>query len=105
MQASLIDIQKFEPQHLDAAVELSRQAGWPHRREDWALVLSLSKGFVAIENGRVVGTAMATLRRHLRHRQHGDRGRGHARPWSRTQADAGGRRCCGKSRVPSDRHR
>lgn len=25
MQASLIDIQKFEPQHLDAAVELSRQ--------------------------------------------------------------------------------
>ncbi len=54
MQASLIDIQKFEPQHLDAAVELSRQAGWPHRREDWALVLSLSKGFVAIENGRVV---------------------------------------------------
>ena len=61
MQASLIDIQNFEPQHLDAAVELSRQAGWPHRRQDWALVLSLSKGFVALENGRVVGTAMATL--------------------------------------------
>ena len=61
MQASLIDIQKFEPQHLDAAVELSRQTGWPHRREDWALMLSLSKGFVAVENGRVVGTAMATL--------------------------------------------
>lgn len=61
MQASLIDIQNFEPQHLDAAVELSRQAGWPHRKEDWALVLSLSKGFVALENGRVVGTAMATL--------------------------------------------
>lgn len=61
MQASLINIQNFEPQHLDAAVELSRQAGWPHRREDWALVLSLSKGFVALESGRVVGTAMATL--------------------------------------------
>ncbi|WP_454701950.1 GNAT family N-acetyltransferase [Agrobacterium burrii] len=61
MQASLIAIQNFEPEHLDAAVELSRQAGWPHRKEDWALVLSLSKGFVAVENGRVVGTAMATL--------------------------------------------
>ncbi|MCZ7449112.1 GNAT family N-acetyltransferase [Agrobacterium rhizogenes] len=61
MQASLIDIQTFQPDHLDAAVELSRQAGWPHRKEDWALVLSLSKGFVALENGRVVGTAMATL--------------------------------------------
>ncbi|WP_281037843.1 MULTISPECIES: GNAT family N-acetyltransferase [unclassified Rhizobium] len=61
MQASLIDIQSFRPEHLDAAVELSRQAGWPHRKEDWALVLSLSKGFVALENGRVVGTAMATL--------------------------------------------
>lgn len=61
MQASLIDIQMFQPDHLDAAVELSRQAGWPHRKEDWALVLSLSKGFVAVENGRVVGTAMATL--------------------------------------------
>ncbi|MGQ2948543.1 MAG: GNAT family N-acetyltransferase [Agrobacterium sp.] len=61
MQASLIAIQNFEPEHLDAAVELSRQAGWPHRREDWALVLALSKGFVALENGRVVGTAMATL--------------------------------------------
>ncbi|MFK3780509.1 GNAT family N-acetyltransferase [Agrobacterium sp. NPDC089420] len=61
MQASPIDIQSFQPEHLDAAVELSRQAGWPHRREDWALVLSLSRGFVALENGRVVGTAMATL--------------------------------------------
>lgn len=61
MQAILTDIQSFRPEHLDAAVELSRQAGWPHRRDDWALVLSLSKGFVATEGGRVVGTAMATL--------------------------------------------
>ncbi|MFF2321764.1 GNAT family N-acetyltransferase [Agrobacterium sp. NPDC058088] len=61
MQSSLTDIQTFQPDHLDAAVELSRQAGWPHRKEDWAMVLSISKGFVAVENGRVVGTAMATL--------------------------------------------
>ncbi len=61
MQASLIDIQPFQADHLDAAVELSRQAGWPHRKEDWAMVLSISKGFVAVDDGRVVGTAMATL--------------------------------------------
>lgn len=61
MQSSLTDIQTFQPDHLDAAVELSRHAGWPHRKEDWAMVLSISKGFVAVENGRVVGTAMATL--------------------------------------------
>lgn len=61
MQANPIEIQQFLPEHLDAAVELSREAGWPHRKEDWALVLSLSRGFVAIENGVVVGTAMATL--------------------------------------------
>lgn len=61
MQANLIDIQAFQPDHLDAAVELSRQAGWPHRKDDWALALSISKGFVALDNGRVVGTAMASL--------------------------------------------
>lgn len=61
MQASVMEIENFQPEHLDAAVELSRQAGWPHRKEDWRLVLSLSKGFVALDHGRVVGTAMATL--------------------------------------------
>ncbi|CUX60260.1 MULTISPECIES: GNAT family N-acetyltransferase [Agrobacterium] len=61
MQVNLIDIQAFQPDHLDAAVELSRQAGWPHRKDDWALALSISKGFVALDNGRVVGTAMASL--------------------------------------------
>lgn len=61
MQVSQIDIVSFEPEHIDGAFLLSQQAQWPHRREDWAFVLSLSKGFVAIEDGRVVGTAMATL--------------------------------------------
>ncbi|MCX8997317.1 GNAT family N-acetyltransferase [Rhizobiaceae bacterium BDR2-2] len=61
MQAGQIEIQEFRPEHLDAAAGLSRQADWPHRKEDWAFVLSLSRGFVAVENGRVVGTTMATL--------------------------------------------
>ncbi|MUO78560.1 GNAT family N-acetyltransferase [Agrobacterium vitis] len=61
MQASQIDIISFGPEHIDGAFLLSQQAEWPHRREDWAFVLSLSKGFVALEGDRVVGTAMATL--------------------------------------------
>ncbi|MBF2713460.1 GNAT family N-acetyltransferase [Agrobacterium vitis] len=61
MQASQIDIISFGPEHIDGAFLLSQQAQWPHRREDWAFVLSLSKGFVALEGNRVVGTAMATL--------------------------------------------
>jgi GNAT superfamily N-acetyltransferase len=46
--------------HLDGAVALSRQAGWPHRPEDWALLLGLSRGFVALAGSRVVGTINLT---------------------------------------------
>ncbi|WP_162501579.1 GNAT family N-acetyltransferase, partial [Methylobacterium crusticola] len=60
MQSVAPDLRTFAPAHLDGAVALSRAAGWPHRREDWALVLSLSAGRVALLNGRVVGTAMTT---------------------------------------------
>lgn len=55
-----IRFQEFTPEHLDDAVNLSRQAGWPHRREDWAMVLGLSSGIVAISGGKVVGTALVT---------------------------------------------
>lgn len=51
----------FAEAHLPGAWALSRQAGWPHRIEDWALNLTVSKGVVAIEEGRVVGTALASL--------------------------------------------
>ncbi|HBF28452.1 GNAT family N-acetyltransferase [Rhizobium sp.] len=61
MQLSQIELLPFGPDHIDGAFALSQQAGWPHRREDWAMVLSLSQGFVALEEGRVAGTAMATL--------------------------------------------
>lgn len=47
-------------EHLDGAVALSRQAGWPHRPEDWALLLGLSRGFVALVGSRVVGTINLT---------------------------------------------
>jgi hypothetical protein len=52
VHTSRIAFATFAPEHLDGAVLLSRQAGWPHRREDWATVLALSTGFVAPEGDR-----------------------------------------------------
>lgn len=50
----------FGPEHLEGALALSRQAGWPHRREDWELALSLSEGTAALVGERVIGTALTT---------------------------------------------
>lgn len=51
---------RFTPAHLEGALRLSREAGWPHRMEDWRLVLQISQGVVALDGGDVVGTALAT---------------------------------------------
>lgn len=61
MLASQIDLVEFTPDHLEGALALSQQAQWPHRIEDWAMGLALSKGVAAVYQGRVLGTAMATL--------------------------------------------
>ena len=47
------------PAHLDGAVALSHAEGWPHRLEDWALILGLSRGIAALDGDRLIGTAMA----------------------------------------------
>lgn len=61
MQTNDIAIVPFAPDHLDGAVRLSRQAGWPHRPEDWRLMMDLSEGFVAISGAReVAGTILLT---------------------------------------------
>jgi GNAT superfamily N-acetyltransferase len=60
MDSKTIDLAPFDERHLDGAVLLSREAGWPHRREDWAMVLALSHGVVALQAGVVVGTAFLT---------------------------------------------
>lgn len=44
---------------LEAAVELSREQGWPHRIEDWTLFFALGEGIVAERDGRILGTIMA----------------------------------------------
>jgi GNAT superfamily N-acetyltransferase len=55
-----ITFDTFTAAHLDGALQLSQQAGWPHRREDWHLLSRLSRGVVALAAGKVVGTALAT---------------------------------------------
>lgn len=50
----------FAPDHLEGAVRLSQQAGWPHRAEDWALTLSASRGVAAVSGDAVVGTALCS---------------------------------------------
>ena len=50
----------MQPAHLAGAVRLSADVGWPHRKEDWRLVLGISHGFVALQEGEGVATALAT---------------------------------------------
>ncbi|MFJ7796267.1 GNAT family N-acetyltransferase [Pseudomonas sp. NPDC096950] len=44
---------------LPAAHALSVQLKWPHRLDDWAMVLRLSDGFVVLDGERLIGTAFA----------------------------------------------
>jgi hypothetical protein len=44
MQTETIASAPVEAHHLDGAVASSREAGWPHRKEDWAMIWSLSEG-------------------------------------------------------------
>lgn len=43
---------------LPAAHALSQTVRWPHRPDDWRLVQRLGTGFVAEEDGAVIGTAL-----------------------------------------------
>jgi GNAT superfamily N-acetyltransferase len=50
----------FTRDHLDQATVLSQAEHWPHRREDWDMLLGLSAGSVALRDGAVVGTSLRT---------------------------------------------
>ncbi len=43
------------------AQTLTASFGWPHRRDDWALMQSLGRGVVAERDGRLAGTALCWL--------------------------------------------
>jgi len=60
MQSTQLDMVPFGTQHLEGALALSRQAGWPHRLADWETALKLSTGVVVLENDKVVGTTLTT---------------------------------------------
>lgn len=62
MTQSTISLTTFQPEHLESALRLSRQANWPHRLEDWQLALDLSAGFVALDadTASVLGTVLMT---------------------------------------------
>lgn len=48
----------FTPADIPAAHALSMALGWPYRPEDWQFSADTSIGFVAEDNGVVIGTAM-----------------------------------------------
>ncbi len=58
---STTELVPFTEAHLEGALALSQAVSWPHRIEDWLLNLSVSQGVAAIENGRVVGTALCSF--------------------------------------------
>ncbi|WP_339109555.1 GNAT family N-acetyltransferase [Thioclava sp. GXIMD4216] len=59
--AAQITIAPMEPAHLAQAHAMSQAVAWPHRREDWALVLGVSEAVVALQGDKVVGTAILSL--------------------------------------------
>ncbi|MEM9550586.1 MAG: GNAT family N-acetyltransferase [Pseudomonadota bacterium] len=79
------EIEDLRPAHLPQAFSLARGELWPHRMEDWQMMLSLGSGHALIHKGNVIGTVLVwwqgarqtTLGMVLVHRDH--RGRGHGR--------------------------
>lgn len=58
---AMVDLRRMTPDDIAAGHELSSEQKWPHRIEDWEMLLSLGFGYVAELDGAVVGTAMAWL--------------------------------------------
>ncbi|MEO7494669.1 MAG: GNAT family N-acetyltransferase [Massilia sp.] len=56
--ASRITYRRMGEDDLRAAHALSQAVGWPHRLEDWQFVLRLGVGFLAEQDGEVVGTGL-----------------------------------------------
>jgi GNAT superfamily N-acetyltransferase len=53
-----INLEPLSVDHLDDAVRLSRDAGWPHTLAEWLFAFDRGRGFAAINNGQVVGTML-----------------------------------------------
>lgn len=49
---------RMTPDDLETAYALSSEMRWPHRLEDWALMLRHGEGWVAVEDDKVVATGI-----------------------------------------------
>lgn len=58
---AIADLRRMTADDLVAAQMLSSEQKWPHRIEDWEMLLSFGFGYVIERENRVVGTAMAWL--------------------------------------------
>lgn len=63
---AMVDLRRMTVDDLTAAHGLSSEQKWPHRIEDWEMLLSLGFGYVVERDGpenqrEVIGTAMAWL--------------------------------------------
>ncbi|WP_157218564.1 GNAT family N-acetyltransferase [Flavisphingomonas formosensis] len=58
---TMATLRRMTMDDLVAAQSLSHARGWPHRVEDWEILLGLGFGYVAEDEDRIVGTAMAWL--------------------------------------------
>jgi len=56
---AMAELRRMTPLDLAAAHTLSSEQKWPHRIEDWEMLLSLGFGYVVERDGEVIGTAMA----------------------------------------------
>lgn len=54
----LVQLLPFQHEHLEGAFMLSQEMSWMHRYEDWEVALTVGRGFVLVENGCVIGTAL-----------------------------------------------
>lgn len=52
------ELTRFASAHLQQALGLSTELGWPYRLEDWAFAQELGEGWALEQDGTLIGTAM-----------------------------------------------
>lgn len=53
-----IRLVRLEVHHIDQAARLSSEVGWPHRTEDWYLLMTLGQGYALVEEQTLIGTVL-----------------------------------------------
>ena len=56
--SELVTYRRFTSQDIDTAHALTVELKWPHRIEDWRFMSDMGNGFVAIDNGHMIGTGL-----------------------------------------------